>query len=226
MVKAKKTSEEDVEESLNKTKRRTKLKNWAELERYQKIGVVLLIVVISGFLGWVWEFTLAEAEGNFQHLYIKGGNLLPWINIYAYGALIIMLFTYKFAKYPVLVFLVSAISCGLLELFAGWAVFTVGHGTRYWDYTHAWFGWGNFNGFVCPASMTAFGLGALVLMYIILPWCIGAATKMSKRAFLTFSITLFTVVIADDLTNLTLKNLDLPTAHNFYQAIGWVYKKP
>lgn len=223
MVKAKKTSEKDVKESLDEPKRRAKLKTWIELERYQKIGVVLLIIVLAGFFGWVWEFILAEAEGNFQHLYIKGGNLLPWINIYAYGALVVMLTTCRLTKHPWLVFLVSAISCGLLELFAGWVVFTVGHGTRYWDYTHAWFGWGNLNGFVCPVSITAFGLGALVLMYIILPWCINLAMHMSRKAFLTLAITLFMLVAVDDLTNLTLKNLDLPTAHNFYQAIGWVF---
>jgi len=47
---------------------------------------------------------------------------------------------------------------------------------------------------------------------------------MSKRAFLTLTITLFTLVMVDDIANLTLKNLGLPTAHNFYQALGWVYK--
>lgn len=201
-----------------------KIKGWEDLERDQKIGVILLIVVLAGFFGWMWEFILTEAQGNFQHLYIKGGNLLPWMNIYAYGALIIMFTTYKFVKHPGLVFLVSAISCGLLELFAGWVVFTVGHGTRYWDYTKAWFGWGNLNGFVCPVSILAFGVGAMVLMYGVLPWCINLATKMTKRAFLTLAITLFVVVILDDVTNLTLKNLDLPTAHNFYQALGWVFK--
>lgn len=208
-----------------KTSSTPKNKGWTELDRSQKIGVILLIVVLSGFVGWVWEFFLAEIEGGFHHLYIEGGNLLPWVNIYAYGALLIMLTTFKFRKHPLLVFMISAIVCGTLELFAGWVVFMVGHGTRYWNYTHAWFGLGNINGFVCPVSALTFGLGALVLMYCLLPWCINLATKMTKRAFLTLSITLFTVVILDDLTNLTLKNLDLPTAHRIYRALGWVYKK-
>lgn len=195
-----------------------------KLEKYQWVGVIMLVVVLAGFLGWVWEFVLAEIEGGFQHLYIKGGNLLPWMNIYAYGALIIMLVSHKLKRYPWAVFLVSAVVCGLLELFAGWIVYTVGNGTRYWDYSHAWFGRGNINGFVCPASAAIFGIGALLLMYLLLPWVVKISLKMSKRAFLTLAITLFTLVMVDDITNLTLKNLGLPTAHNFYQALGWVYK--
>lgn len=195
-----------------------------KLEKYQKVGVILLVIVFSGMIGWFWEFALAEIGGHFEHLYIKGGNLLPWMNIYAYGALAIILVSYKLKKYPWAVFLASTIVCGALELFAGWVVYTVGDGTRYWDYTNAWFGWGNINGFVCPASAAAFGIGALLLIYWLLPKVQYMATKMTKRAFLTLSITLFAVIMVDDITNLTLKNLGLPTAHNLYQALGWVYK--
>ena len=118
----------------------------------------------------------------------------------------------------------SALVCGVLEWFAGWVVYTVGNGTRYWDYSHSWFGLGNIDGFVCPASVIAFGLGALALMYWLLPKCMLWSQVMSRRAFLTLAITLFVVVLTDDIVNLTLKNLGLPTAHNFYQALGWVYK--
>lgn len=195
-----------------------------KLKMYQKIGILMLVVVITGFIGWVWEFLLAEFEGHFEHLYIKGGNLLPWMNIYAYGAIVIIAVSYKLKKYPWAVFIASSIACGALELFAGWIVYTVGNGTRYWDYSHAWFGWGNINGFVCPASAAVFGLGALALMYWLLPCLVCMAQTMSKRAFLTLSITLFTVVMVDDITNLTLKNLGLPTAQNLYEALGWKFK--
>jgi hypothetical protein len=47
---------------------------------------------------------------------------------------------------------------------------------------------------------------------------------MSKRSFLTLAITLFSIIMIDELTNLTLKNLSLPTAMDFYRSIGWEYK--
>ena len=86
--------------------RREFLDKKIKLERYQKIGVLLLVIVLSGFAGWLWEFCLQEVSGGFQGLYIKGGNLSPWINIYAIGALFLVPATYKFRRKPWLVFLI------------------------------------------------------------------------------------------------------------------------
>lgn len=194
---------------------------WKDLRTYQKVGVILLVVVISGFVGWVWEFLIQEIPAGFRELYIKGGNLLPWLNIYAYGALIILLISYRLRKHPLVVFVVSALACGALEYFAGWIVYTVGHGTRYWNYSDSWWAIGNIDGFVCPASVLAFGLGALVLVYLLMPFCVKLARRMTKRGFLTLSVSLFTLVMVDDITNLVLKNMDLPTAMNLYESWGW-----
>ena len=195
-----------------------------KLETWQKVGIFMLVVVISGFAGWLWEFSLQEIDGGFRHLYIKGGNLLPWVNIYAYGAILVVLLTHRLKRYPWVVFVVSALATGLLELFAGWAVYTMGNGTRYWDYMDDWWGAGSINGFVCPASVCAFGLGALILVYWLLPSCIYLAQRMSKKVFLGVAIGLFTMVMVDDIVNLTLKNLNLPTAMNLYESWGWRYK--
>lgn len=195
-----------------------------KLETYQKIGVVFLVVVISGFVGWVWEFLLQEISGGFKHLYIKGGNLLPWINIYAYGALVAIPVTYKIRKYPWAVFVVAGLAMGMVELIGGWLAYILYDGARYWDYSDKWWGVGNINGFVCPVSAMIFGVGALLLVYVLLPFCVRVAERMSKRAFLTLTITLFAAVMVDDITNLTLKNLGLPTAQNFYECLGWRFK--
>ena len=113
--------------------RREFLDKKIKLERYQKNGALLLVIVLSGFAGWLWEFCLQEISGGFQGLYIKGGNLLPWINIYAYGAVLIIGTTYRLRKNPWLVFLVSAVVCGVLEGLAGWLVYSIFDGARYWN---------------------------------------------------------------------------------------------
>lgn len=195
------------------------------LVAYQKLGVLLLVVVFAGFAGWVWEFMLSEIGGKFHGIYIEGGNLLPWVNLYAYGALVIMLVCWWIRRYPWAVFLVGAVACGLLEWFAGWLVYTVGEGTRYWDYSNSWWGFGNIGGFVCPVSAAAFGLGALLLMYFVLPHIIYMARVMSMQGFLVLAVTLFAVVMVDDIVSLMLKNMGLPTAHELYHRLGWVYKE-
>ena len=89
------------------------LKKGVKLGAYQKMGVLLLMVVITGFIGWLWEFCLQEISGGFQHLYIKGGNLLPWINVYAYGAVLIVITTYWLRQRPF--FGVSGCGCSMWD---------------------------------------------------------------------------------------------------------------
>ena len=67
-------------------------------------------------------------------------------------------------------------------------------------------------------------LGILALIYIIMPFLNYLAIRMSRRAFLTLAISLFTVVMVDELANLTLKNVGAPTAMDFYRSIGMKYQ--
>ena len=195
--------------------------SFTKLKTYQKIGVVFLIVVFSGFLGWLLEFFVSPVgRGKF---YMVGGNLLPWMNIYAIGALLIIPITCKFRKYPWLVFVLAAVVSFVVELIAGWLVYTIGNGTRYWDYNNQPWNIGNIGGFVCFLSATVFALLAMFFIYVILPFCVFLAQKMSKKSFIILTTTLFTLVMLDELTNLTLKNLDLPTAMDFYKSLGLKY---
>ena len=195
----------------------------AKLTLGQKVGILLLIIVISGFVGWLWEFIIVEIKGGFSHLYINGGNFLPWMNIYAYGAIVIILVAWRLRRWPWAVFIVSALAAGLVELFGGWLAYVLYDGARYWDYSNVWWGFGNIGGFVCPVSVMAFGFLALVLIYGLLPFCIRLALKMNRKAFLILAVSLFTVVMIDDITNLTLKNMGLPTAMDFYESLGMKY---
>ena len=192
------------------------------LKTYQKVGIGLLIFVIAGVVGWIWEFILAIIEEG--HVYMKGGNLLPWINIYAIGDILIVITTTIFKKYPWAVFLISFLVTGLLEGIAGWLVYTIGNGTRYWNYDHGIWNVCSINGFVCLASATAFGLSALLLMYVVLPFCTHLATHMSKKSFIILATTLFALIMLDEVVNLTLKNLDQPTAMDFYKSLGLEYQ--
>lgn len=192
------------------------------LERYQWVGIMMLIWVISGFIGWVYEMLVGVIDtGEF---YMVGGNLLPWINIYAFGAMALVPATYKLRKYPWAVFLIAVVVTGAVELLGGWLVYTIGNGTRYWNYDHGLWAIGSINGFVCLLSVTIFGIFALLLMYLVLPFCMYLAKRMMKRAFLILAITLFSLVMIDELTNLILKNMNEPTAMDFYRSIGLKYQ--
>ena len=184
-------------------------------ERYRPIGVGLMVVVVAGFVGWVYEFLVALCETG--KVYMQGGNLLPWINIYAIGALAVIPFTYRLRRKPWAVFVVSMIVTGLIELVGGWLVYTIGNGTRYWNYDHGLWLIGNINGFVCLLSM--------VLVYGILPLLARAAFVWPRRVFLAVAISLFAVVMVDEVTNLCLKNAGVPNAMDLYRSAGWEYQE-
>lgn len=193
------------------------------LERYKEVGIALLVWVVAGFTGWVYEFFVALFETG--EVYMKGGNLLPWINIYAFGAVLVIPLTYRLRRYPWAVFLVSAVVTGLVELIGGWLVYTVGNGTRYWNYDHGAWLVGSINGFVCLLSVVIFGILALMLIYVVLPICVYLSGRMTKRAFLTLAITLFALVMVDEVGNLCLKNAGAPTAVDLYKSAGWKYQE-
>lgn len=199
------------------------LENKISLEKYQRVGILLLVFVIAGFVGWVYEFFVALIEKG--EVYMVGGDFLPWINIYAFGALLILPTVYKFKKCPWVVFLLSVLVTGVLELVGGWLVYTIGNGTRYWNYDHGLWAFGSINGFVCPLSVILFGIGALALVYFIMPVLNYLALKMSKRAFLILAIVLFSVVMVDEISNLVLKNMNEPTAIDFYRSMGAKYQE-
>ena len=209
-------------EVMVKKASKKKLNKKTKLERYQWVGIMMLIWVISGFIGWIYEILVGIIDtGEF---YMVGGNLLPWINIYAFGAMALVPATYKFRKYPWAVFLLAVVITGAVELLGGWLVYTIGNGTRYWNYDHGLWAFGSINGFVCPLSVTIFGAFALILMYLVLPFCMYLAKRMTKRAFLILSISLFSLVMVDELTNLILKNMNEPTAMDFYRSLGLKYQ--
>ena len=92
------------------------LDNDYKFDKTTMVGIIFLIVVFAGLFGWVYEFFFYYLNSGLKTFYWRGGNFLPWINIYAYGALLIFFLTYKRRKKPLQVFLISSLVCGLLEL--------------------------------------------------------------------------------------------------------------
>ena len=161
-----------------------------------------------------------------KEFYWRGGNFLPWINIYATGSIMIYLFTYKYRKSALKVFLISTISTGILEYFSGLGMYVLGDGFRCWDYNNEILNFGNINGFVCLRSVLFFGLSSLILIYIIVPFCFYLAKKMNKKLFLIISISLCSIILLDEIYNLAIARIfDLPRASTVYKELGFHYVK-
>ena len=187
------------------------------------LGIFCLIIVISGMFGWLYEVVFYYFNSGMTEIYWRGGNFLPWINIYAMGAILIYILTYKKRKNPLFVFIVSMISTGILEYIGGAFMEHIMH-IKCWDYTNEILSFGNINGYVCLRSVLVFGLSALLLMYLIVPLCFYLAKKMPKKAFLILSYTICAIFLFDELYNLIFANLlNLPRASEIYKELGFKY---
>ena len=195
-----------------------------KFDKLTMIGIFALIIVIAGVFGWVYEFIFYYFNSGMKYFYYRGGNFLPWINIYATGSLAIYFFTYKLRKNPLKVFLLSTITCGIIEFLGGWLLYSFGDGFRCWDYNTEILNFGNISGFVCLRSVLFFGISSLLFIYVIVPMCYYLANKMNKKTFLIVSITLCSIILFDELYNLLFARiLDLPRASDIYKKIGFKY---
>ena len=198
------------------------LNNEIKLEKWQILGIICLIIIISGFFGWIYEYIFYFFNGGMKKFYWRGGNFLPWINIYATGALIILLLTRKLKKHPLLIFLIAVISTGILEFCSGFVIYEFFGGLRFWDYNTEILNFGNIGGYVCLRSVGFFGLSALFLMYGVVPICILISQKMNKKIFLILSITICSIVLFDEFYNLLFSRiLNTPRACEVYRKLGF-----
>ena len=146
------------------------------------IAITSLIIVISGVFGFVYEFIFYFFNGGMKEFYYRGGNFLPWINIYAIGSVLIILLTYKDRSKPLKVFFKSTIICGILEFIAGYVLYNYFGHFRCWDYNTEILNFGNIGGFICLRSVLFFGVSSLLLIYGILPMVIYLSKKINKTA--------------------------------------------
>lgn len=199
------------------------LKRNPKVDNSTMLGIYCLVIVISGVFGWIYEFIFYYFNSGMKSFYWRGSNFLPWINIYAIGAILIILLTFKKRRNPLYVFTVSVIATGILEYIGGWILENLMN-VKCWDYTKEILSFGNINGYVCIRSVLIFGIFSLVLMYVLLPLCFYIAKKMKKKHFLILSYTICAIFLIDEIYNLVFARLfSLPRASSIYQKLGLPY---
>ena len=175
-------------------------------DKLTMLGILALIVVISGLFGWIYEFIFYFFNSGMKEFYYRGGNFLPWINIYATGSLIICFLGFKQRKHPLRIFLISVIATGILEYIAGWGLYTFCNGFRCWDYNTEILNFGNINGYVCLRSVLTFGIGGLLLIYIIEPFVSDLSTRVNKNKYMYASVLIVSILVIDLVLTLVFRN--------------------
>ena len=195
-----------------------------KLNKDQMLFICSSIIVISGFLGWFYEVIFYFFNSGMKQVYMRGSNFLPWINIYAYGAFLIILLTYKKRKHPLQVFLISGIATGVLEYISGYIIYGKLHLVKCWDYNQEILNFGNINGYVCLRSVTVFALCGLLLIYGILPLLIKISKSKNIKTIKNITMIVCIIFLLDEIYNLFIyKLLCLPKGSAVYKSLGLKY---
>ncbi len=201
------------------------INNENKLNKKEFIAVASLVAITSGIIGWIYEVLFYYLNSGFKQIYMRGANYLPWINIYMYGAFLIILLTYKRRKHPLQVFLISLVSTGILEYFSGFILYGILGRTRCWSYNEEILNFGNIGGYVCLRSVLVFGLSGLLLIYIILPFFIKIVKKANIKVCLPICMIICSIFLMDEIYNLLLyPYFKIPRASAFYKEKGLKYK--
>lgn len=195
-----------------------------DLSKKQVICSLLILVVLSGIIGWIYEVIFYFFNGGMNTIYLRGSNFLPFINIYAYGALLLVLLTHKQLDHPFRLFLLCVLVTGIFEYLSGLILYGVIGFPKCWDYNSEILNFGNIGGYVCLRSVLVFGILGLFLMYVLLPFIIRIVKSKYFNIIFIVSIIIFSIFIIDEIYNcFGYKILNLPNAMEIYKGLGLKY---
>lgn len=169
---------------------------------------LLFFFLVYCFTGWCIESTWVSLH---QHKFVNRGFMRgPFIPIYGFGAMTLLLVGTPLLKWPVAVFFAGMFAASVLEFFTGMAMEAI-FKVRYWDYSDKPF---NIKGHVCLFTSVCWGLLALLEDYF-LHKPIEALSKymtLKEMDLIVYSVSVYFIVdvtlsfkAAFDLRNIIIK---------------------
>ncbi len=132
--------------------------------RNYTITSILVCFFFMCFVGWIWEVSLSMISyGRFVNRGVLHG---PWIPIYGFGCVLILLLLKRFRMRPKVEFSMAVLLCGCIEYFTGLVLELTHNGQKWWDYTGYFL---NLHGRICAEGLLVFGVGGMAFVYVIAP---------------------------------------------------------
>lgn len=153
---------------------------------------LFIFFMIYSIIGYITEITFCYITSK-KFTLSRGFLIGPYLPIYGMGAVIMFLFLKKYQHDPFELFIMTAIVCTVLEYFTSLIMEKI-FKLRWWDYSKMPF---NINGRVCLSNSALFGIGGLVLMYVVHPFVMSIVYNISNTWIYIIGITLLVIFVAD-----------------------------
>ena len=149
------------------------------------------LFVLAAVFGWLWEGFLYLFKDD---AYVNRGFLTgPWLPIYGTGAVMLEILFHKWRDRPVLIFVSSMLLCTALEYLSGWYL-ELTWGVKWWDYSDMpW----NLHGRICVLSSLLFGLGGMLLVWVISPLFYSLYRRVPVRVRIGLGVLILCLFAAD-----------------------------
>lgn len=160
--------------------------------RHYSVWSILMFFFVMSMVGWLWEVSLhLLTDGNLVNRGVLHG---PWLPIYGTGGVLILMLLNKLRKKPALEFFATILLCGSIEYLIAWYLERVYHGMKWWDYTGYFL---NLDGRICAEGLLTFGLGGMMIVYILAPLFDNLIRRMPKKLLTVVCVVLIIVFCAD-----------------------------
>lgn len=167
-------------------------------KNYSLTSYILLFFTFS-IIGWMWEVILHLVNNG---VFVNRGTMHgPWLPIYGWGGLTILILLKSFRKKPYKLFFMSFLTCGIIEYSTAWYLETFKH-LRYWNYNGYFL---NIKGRVCLEGLILFGLGGMVFTYLLAPLLDNLFKKLTPKVTKIICIILITSYLVDFVYTIAFK---------------------
>ena len=152
-----------------------------------------LLFMIYSIMGWLLEVI---CKLNDEKKFINRGFLIgPYCPIYGCGAVLITFLLYRYSFDPLVLFIMTTTSCGILEYMTSFIMEKL-YKARWWDYSKRLF---NINGRVCLGTLIPFGIFGLIITYITNPFITGVLDNINIKYLNISAILGLLILILDNI---------------------------
>ena len=178
------------------------------LRHYSLFSLIMMFFIFSNF-GWTWEvFYYFLMKGRLINRGVLHG---PWLPIYGFGGLMILVLLNKLRKRPVIFFFSAITLCGTVEYFTGWWLETF-FDSRWWNYDGYFL---NLNGRICAEGLFVFGICALAFIYVLAPVLDNLIRKMNRKILVPIAVVLLILYSFDFVYSQFVPNSGYGVTGNF-----------
>lgn len=160
--------------------------------RHYSIWSLLCLFFILSLAGWIWEVSLQLVT---EHAFVNRGVLHgPWLPIYGCGSILMLTLLYRLRRRPVVEFFSAIILCGIVEYTTGYVLELTHNGQKWWDYSGYFL---NLHGRICAEGLLVFGLGGILIIYIVAPLLDNILRRVSRKILIPVCLILCLLFVTD-----------------------------